>query len=511
MERINLSVALIVVLLFGAALEERTALRRTPMTDLGVPACAGWEVMHGTNLYTFCEWHGWHYGYPPALAILFTPLACPACRPPPGAPLAPGELRTEANTPWGPRNRQPPKALRASSRKTCASSALLRSGHHLFSVVLIALSTHAIACVLDGTNFGAPPPLETAARRRWWLMRTLPLLACAGSLITDLSRGQSDILMLAAISLGLYFAARAREFSSGLLLAIPAAIKLFPVLLLIYPFWRRRWKMILGGFGGLVLFFIVIPVAALGPQRTVDVYGKWIEVLAKPGLGIGTDTSRGRELTYMNGTDNQSLLAFFHNWRYHDLRRDKRPPKALPSDRLAVYVIGAVMLLSVAFITGFRRTDAPRDLLFVSGLFIGLALVVSPVVHNYYYLLLLPVITALLDRSLESGLRRTAVFGLASVSIAFTLIDILARMPSIGHWLRDVGAPLLSVIALLSAASFVMLRPAAAAARGEILPQPKPVEILYPAARFHRNQSLRPLFCVLFWKKSAVFVAVDLL
>ena len=80
-ERIWLSISLLVILAFGANLEQRTALRRAPMTDLGVFSCAAWAVHHGDNVYRITDWHGWHYHYPPALAILFRPLEHPLPRP----------------------------------------------------------------------------------------------------------------------------------------------------------------------------------------------------------------------------------------------------------------------------------------------------------------------------------------------------------------------------------------------------------------------------------------------
>ena len=98
-ERIGLGLGFCFILAFGINLEYRTALRRIPMTDLGVFATAAWAVRSGDNLYTVCDWHGWHYQYPPTLAILFTPLAQPVPKRP--STLSPGEKRTEMNTPWG--------------------------------------------------------------------------------------------------------------------------------------------------------------------------------------------------------------------------------------------------------------------------------------------------------------------------------------------------------------------------------------------------------------------------
>ena len=452
-ERAGLAVALCALLAFGTVLEFRTALRRAPMTDLGVFACAAGAVRNGDNLYNVSDWHGWHYQYPPTLAILFTPLAHP--KPAPHTLPPPGVPRTADNTPWGypidGRNQR--YGLHEDNLRFFAIVAVW----YVISVGLIGFSAHALACVLEGARLKSPPPAEARERRRWWWLRTLPLLICAGSLGTDLSRGQVDVLMLAAIAAGLYLISARREFSAGLCLAFPATVKLFPPFLLLYPFWRRRWAMSAGIIGGLILALAVLPAAALGPRRTVELYQNWFDVLAKPALGHGTDTSRAKELTGMTATDNQSLLAFFHNWKFHSLPRMERPPEAAPGERYAVYVAGALLLLGVGVVAGIRRQDSAQDLLIIAGLLIGLAFVVSPIVHNYYYLLLLPLVAALLDRGLPAGTRKPEVKLLVVLSI-FMAGDLLARLPKVGNNLRDLGVPLLSMIALMVAGALVLLR-----------------------------------------------------
>jgi len=282
---------------------------------------------------------------------------------------------------------------------------------------------------------------------------------CAGSLGTDLSRGQVDIAMLAIIACALYLAARGREWVSGLCLAIPAAVKLFPPFLLLYPFWRRRWRMAAGVVLSLALGLAVVPAAVFGPRHAVEVYQTWFEVLAKPALGTGSDRSRAAELTDMSATDNQSLLAAIHNWQYLDMPRGARPGQCAPAARVAVYVIGILALLGIGFAAGWRRNDPPRALLILAGMLIGLALVVSPIVHNYYYLLLLPLVAALLDHHWSQqpehrGLLRLLPWPL----VMFLVIDILTRLPGIGPWLRDIGGPVMSVVVLMAAGVRVLIQ-----------------------------------------------------
>ena len=76
-EKSWLAIAAVVLLAFGGLMERRTALRHAPMTDLGVFCIASGAVWSGQNPYSIPDWHGWHYQYPPALAIAFLPLAEP--------------------------------------------------------------------------------------------------------------------------------------------------------------------------------------------------------------------------------------------------------------------------------------------------------------------------------------------------------------------------------------------------------------------------------------------------
>ena len=451
-ERVWLAVALVALLAFGVNVEQRTALRRTPMTDLGVFACAAGAVVSGENIYTITDWHGWHYQYPPALAILFTPMALAV---PVGPPvLAVGVARTESNTPWGYEIASHRRFF--GLHRENARFFWIVAVWYILSVVLIFLSAHALACALERRGLKDPPPAGLHERRHWWLLRTLPLLVCAGSLGTDLSRGQVDVVMLAAMSYGIYLAATDRELNAGFWLSLPATAKLFPALLIIYPIWRRRWRMFAGAVAGIVLALAVLPAVALGPTRTIELYQNWVQVLARPALGQGADTSRARELTGMAGTDNQSLLAFIHNWRYHDLPRQQRPTQAPLVERFAAYAIGALMLLGVTLAIGTRWRHTPGDLPIIAGLLIGVALVVNPVSHNYYFLLLLPLVAGLLNRGLEDPAGFASDSKMLLVVAVFMLTDMVARLPAIGPWLRDLGLPLLSLVAIIAAGAIAL-------------------------------------------------------
>jgi hypothetical protein len=452
-ECVGLAVGICLLIAFGVNLERRTALRREPMTDLGVFAITSEALWSGGNIYTVTDWHGWHYQYAPTLAVLFLPLAEPL--PQTASALAPGEQRTAANTPWGYgiSGHNSYYGLHDENRRFF----WIVAAWYLLSVLFIVLSAHALACALEGRGFKSPPPEGNLERRRWWTLRLLPLLVCGGSLGTELSRGQVDVLMLVTIAFGIYLAANNHGFKAGIWLSFPAAVKLYPPFLLVYPFWRLQWRMTAGVMAGLFLFLLIIPMTVLGPKQTIESYRTWVQVLAKPALGQGTDTSRLHELTGMTSTDNQSLLATIHNWRYHFSPRNQRPQQAAPGERYLVYIISAVMLAATGFAIGIRRRDSRPELLVIAGLLIGLTFIVSPVAHNYYYLLMLPLVTALLHQGLPQKPGHAANWKLLLPVLVFMLTDLMVRMPFIGAPLRDLGAPLLSLIFLMwSGAMFLV-------------------------------------------------------
>jgi hypothetical protein len=455
-ERIWVSVGAVVIIAFGALIERRTALHRTPMTDLGVFSCAACAAHEGKNIYHVSDWHGWHYQYPPMLAILFRPLAHPLPTPP--EPLPPDQVRTAANTPWG--YGVPGASRFFGLHKENARFFVIVATWYSISIGLFLLSAHALACLMERRRLAQAPPVEPGLRRRWWGLRLIPLLICGGSVGTELSRGQVDVVMLAAIALALYLTGRGARFAAGAFLSIPAAIKLFPPLLLLYPLWRREWRMAFGVAAGLALAVAVLPAVTLGPTRTVECYQTWFEVLVKPGLGHGTDSSRTTELTGMSATDNQSLLAFLHNWQYRGVARENRPSQAAPWARRCSYAIGAVLLGVMLVAFARRRQDSAPELLVLSGLLIGLGFLISPVVHNYYYILLMPLVTALLAHrwSQVSKGARAGWLNLPLALVVFMTCDLVARLPGIGAVLRDWGLPMLSMLFLMATGVALLLQ-----------------------------------------------------
>src|SRR5204862_5837457 len=134
---------------------------------------------------------------------------------------------------------------------------------------------------------------------------------------------------------------RGRRLEAGLWLAGAICVKIIPAFLLLYPLWRRDRRMLAGCGVGLVVGLAVVPVAVLGPGRTVDCYRTVADAVLLPGLTHGGDQARAGELTDMTATASQSLVAVLHNTRHPD--RPTRPHHATLAVRGVALALGALL------------------------------------------------------------------------------------------------------------------------------------------------------------------------
>src|SRR5262245_49589359 len=72
---IGIFVLLTGFLVFGVLVEIRSAFLKRRMTDLDIYLRAAWAIRAGADIHSITDENGWHYHYPPLLAIVLTPLA----------------------------------------------------------------------------------------------------------------------------------------------------------------------------------------------------------------------------------------------------------------------------------------------------------------------------------------------------------------------------------------------------------------------------------------------------
>jgi hypothetical protein len=397
---------------FSGVVELRSAFLKRPMTDLQVYLRAAWAVRSGADLYQITDDNGWHYHYPPLLAILLAPLADP-----------------------------PPNVARDGIPPFAVSVAIW----YWFSVGCLAWGVHTLCRVLEQTASDDSIRLQPPGCGRWRLLRFLPVLACLPAIGQTLVRGQVNLLVFALLCGFIAALVRGRRVHAGFWLAGAICLKIIPALLLIYPLWKRDFRCLAGCVLGLTIGLGAVPAAVLGPQRTLGYFEEWTEVMLRPALGKGEDQSRVKELINVNATDSQSPLVLLHNAIYPD--RDTRPFEASTEVRWGHRLIAASMTLMTLLAAGWSRKSSPQREALALGALIIVMVLASPVCHLHYFCLTLPLVIGMLAFVMtrgESPRRLYPFLSLLAVNIGCTILPIFPGMDILrDHGLATAGTMLL--------------------------------------------------------------------
>jgi hypothetical protein len=271
----------------------------------------------------------------------------------------------------------------------------------------------------------------------WWRRRMLPLLLCLIPAGHSLMRGQVNLLVLLLYAGVILADVRGRSALAGLWLAIPISIKVIPAFLLVYPLWRRDWRMLGGCVGGLLLTLAVLPGVVLGPTRTLDSYVELVNAVLRPGLTHqSADDSRAKELTNITSTDNQSFVAIMHYTLYPDPYT--RPVHAALWVRLTTLAAGGLLTL-LTLLAAPRRFEADggrtAEGILGWGMMIMVMMFSSPMSHSHYYCWCVPVMMALAALHPPRGVAWWCWVVLGSLFVAGMF---LPHLPPTAY-LRDFG------------------------------------------------------------------------
>ena len=357
---------------------------RTAKTDFGVYARAAHVALRGGDIYapSTCDDNGWHYAYPPTLAVLAAPLADPFTGEPRGWAL--------------------PYAV---------SVALW----YALSVGCLAAAAHRFAA--------AALPDALPGSRRWWYARTGPFMVCLGPVGFTLARGQVNLIVVAAWALGFAAMTNRRPLRAGLWLALAVAVKAIPGIVALYPVVRRDWRTTLAGAMGLVVWLIGVPALVYGVGGAWRANVEFVSVVLAPGALGGGDQTRAAELTNTTATDSVSFQAVIHYWRNraavergtpnlsenyahwslggfaladHPANANPAATADAASRQLHWLVSGAMLLLTLAVgVRRLGRSVAPADALVYVGCLAVVMLLMTPVSHAHYYCYAHPLVVGL--------------------------------------------------------------------------------------------------------------------
>jgi len=218
---------------------------------------AGWAVWTGYPLYEVTDHHGWTFHYPPTFALLMGPFANPL----PGHP-------------------QPLWAL------PYPAAVAVWYAINAFCLVLAA---HIWAGAIE--RYRPFKVAQPGLLRGPWMLRFGPLLALLPFVGDGLVRGQPAALLLLLTVAYLVLYVDNRPSWAAFALAFAATVKIFPIVLALFPLLRRDWKFLFltAGWGALLLFGL--PAICVGPAATIDLYhAMWTEHLA--GIASGTMSAK---------------------------------------------------------------------------------------------------------------------------------------------------------------------------------------------------------------------------
>ncbi len=315
---------------------------------------------------------------------------------------------------------------------------------------------------------------------------TLPTLNC-------LQRGQVTIVALYLLLLGLRLVLGGRthlaRIAGGIVLALPVAIKIIPLLPVAFVLfiqlagflWKRRrqqptaaplgrqWAASTLGVGlGLVLFFLLLPAALVGWKANLRHLDTWTHLVlsraakstATPGFDKDTHSVRNQCLgnaLYRLGNFAAYMVA---GGPEDPLVDDSNPPPRLmdsPSVDTCLLFVRTTLLLALLLV-GIRLGNQD-DIILSQAAGFGLAcaalLVVSPVARNHYFLLLTPAVLFLpawLDRrgSSRAATILSVVPGVLVV-LQYVLLPYVGRIGLLG--LGTTGWLLAAMVLTVEAAS----------------------------------------------------------
>jgi hypothetical protein len=324
--------------------------------DFTVDTAAGQAVLDGSDIYQAHNIRGWYYIYPPLFAILMVPFA-----------LVP--------TFW---------------------AALAWYG---LSVVLVIWTVKMCAFLVREALHFEEDPIALYA---------LPPLLVLFPLMSALARGQTTPVVLWLVTAGLVCAWKGQDMRGAICFAGGILLKVFPIVLLAYFVWRKRWRLVMATLAATAVGAFIIPAAAYGWHRNIDYLKEWVDVIGKPALEAESERADNPlygQLLNSQLPRNQSLSAV--------LTRLTGNPRA----RWIGMAVGAIMA-GVILLVG-RRAESSNEIHILSAAVVW-TLLIPPVSWAHYFMLLLLPLTVLVAVAItarDETIRQVAVVALALFAI----------------------------------------------------------------------------------------------
>jgi hypothetical protein len=280
-----------------------------------------------------------------------------------------------------------------------------------------------------------------------WLA-ALPGFATVTFVFDQYDLGQPNLVLLALMLLGFWLMQKGRPVWGGGMFALATAIKVFPVAVLPYLLWRRRWAASASMIACTLLLLYVVPAPVRGFERNAAEFKTWFTAM----VGSSSEKGFGQRDEQNWSWVNQSLIAVTHRLvRPINYYLDEPQKKPATMNVVSVdYKTANWIVLAVAGLVGLgfilvipaRQRMTPRSTGEELGILFCLMTVASPLSREYYFVWLFMPLTVLAHRAAfdDRPHVRTATWALLGVVMAVLALALPVFPTALQAWGNNLWA-----------------------------------------------------------------------
>ncbi|MEY2483314.1 MAG: hypothetical protein QOK24_1842 [Verrucomicrobiota bacterium] len=276
--------------------------------------------------------------------------------------------------------------------------------------------------------------LATGKRRAHLFLYLIPNLAIAGFVWGNFLLGQPSLVLLALLLGGFIALQRKRPILAGILIALAAAIKAFPVLVLIYLVYRRYWTAAATLVLALAFLLIIAPIPFRGFELAKQDLESWSNGMLFKYDEAGVGQRLGRSNSWKNqsiwGVSNRLLRHVEYDHRYEPHTPVYADLVDMKFATVNAIILGAALLIGLGFIAvmpGAAARTSEKDAIEFA-LLLLLILIFTPLSFGYLFAWLLYPITVVVQRFLAGPAARTALPACAIVAAILLVLLLPARV-----------------------------------------------------------------------------------
>jgi hypothetical protein len=275
--------------------------------------------------------------------------------------------------------------------------------------------------------------------------------------------GQPNLVLLAMMLLGFHWLWQERAWLSGGMFALAAAIKVFPVAVLPYLLWRRRWASATSMVSCLGIFLFLVPAPIRGFERNVSDLTTWYHGM----VGTNSEQGFGQRDAQNWSWVNQSIIAVTHRLvrpvNYNQIDPAKPAQYMNVADLGYKTANGIVLAVFAALGLGFiaiipaRSKMTSRSTAEEVGILFCLMTIASPLARQYYFLWLFFPLTVLFHRAAFDPRPKARAMSGAALGLSFALMAL--SLPFFPKILQALGNNLAATFVLIAALAWHIRRP----------------------------------------------------